>query len=203
MEKKGNRDAMLLVRCTTGSEAIVTYYEEGKEVRSGEAYIGRNGVGKTREGDGKTPLGEFGVRKAFGILPDPGTAFDYVTIGPGTIACDSPGPYYNQIIDPATIRLRSDADPDTIRGRSDADLESLHQDHTAETAGERMAEFSPEYDYGLELDYNPENIYPLGSAIFVHCKGSKTYTGGCVALDRDFVRDILLRAPRDLRVTII
>lgn len=183
---------MLLVRCTTGSEAIVTYYEEGKEVRSGEAYIGRNGVGKTREGDGKTPLGEFGVRKAFGILPDPGTAFDYVTIGPGTIACDSPGPYYNQIIDPATIRHRSDAD-----------LESLHQDHTAETAGERMAEFSPEYDYGLELDYNPENIYPLGSAIFVHCKGSKTYTGGCVALDRDFVRDILLRAPRDLRVTII
>lgn len=192
MEKKGNRDAMLLVRCTTGSEAIVTYYEEGKEVRSGEAYIGRNGVGKTREGDGKTPLGEFGVRKAFGILPDPGTAFDYVTIGPGTIACDSPGPYYNQIIDPATIRGRSDADPG-----------SLHQDHTAETAGEHMADFSPEYDYGLELDYNPENIYPLGSAIFVHCKGSKTYTGGCVALDRDFVRDILLRAPRDLRVTII
>lgn len=172
---------MLLVRCTTGSEAIVTYCEEGKEIRSGEAFIGRNGAGKTREGDGKTPLGEFGVRKAFGILPDPGTAFDYVTVGPGTIACDSPGPYYNQIID----------------------LGSLPKGHAAETAGERMAEFSPEYDYGLELDYNPDNAYPLGSAIFVHCKGSRPCTGGCVALDRDFVREILVRAPRSLRVKIV
>lgn len=171
MSEALDRQARLVVSCGEGSKARAAFFVDGELLREGDAFIGRNGVGKEREGDGKTPLGEFGVRSAFGILPNPGTQFGYISVGPGTVACDSPGPYYNRIVD--------------------ADVE-----------GERMSELSPEYDYGLELDFNHDNIYPLGSAIFVHCKGAKESTGGCVALDRDFVHEILVRAPRTLRVTI-
>lgn len=92
-------------------------------------------------------------------------------------ACDEEGPYYNTIVDTAVTGVSC--------------------------GGEHMIEMVPEYNYGLELDYNPCNAYPLGSAIFVHCKGSKAYTGGCVALDEDFMKLILVEARPDMRVVII
>ena len=167
---------LLLVDYTGGSNAIAKYYikgEKGWRLRGRcDAFVGKNGVGKEREGDAKTPLGELRPLRAFGILPDPGTRLPYLRVAPGTVACDENGPYYNKIVQ----------DPDC--------------------GGEKMWELSPEYDYGLETDYNADGIWPLGSAIFIHCKGAKSWTGGCVALDKPLIKKILSTADSGLRIII-
>ena len=176
---KTDAHQLLLVRQTHCSEAEVKYYVRGAagwRLRGkGLAYIGKNGCGKTREGDARTPLGTLRPMGAFGILPDPGCALPYRRIIPGTVACDEQGPYYNRIVQ------SSEESP---------------------INGERMWEITPEYDYGLETDYNSECLYPMGSAIFVHCKGAKSYTGGCIALDKPLMKKILMTADSGLLIQI-
>ncbi len=174
-------EQLLEVECTGGSGARVRYYIKFdgllRLVHRGSAWIGKNGPGKTGEGDARTPLGELRPLRAFGILPDPGTALEYIPVTPGTLACDCEGPFYNRIVKPADYGASA-------------------------PGGERMWELSPEYDYGLQTDFNPRNEYPLGSAIFIHCKGARTWTGGCVALDKRIMRQILKTATGGLRIWI-
>ena len=47
--------------------------------------------------------------------------------------------------------------------------------------GEDMYSYQPHYNYGIATDFNKECVYPKGSAIFVHVKGGKPYTGGGIA----------------------
>ena len=177
--KHSDARQLLLVRHTHDSEAEVKYYVHGTagwRLRGkGVAFIGRNGIGKIREGDAMTPLGELRAIGAFGILPDPGCTLPYRRVVEGTIACDEEGPFYNRIV-------------------------QVPQDGKAN--GEKMWKLSPEYDYGLETDYNSDCIYPMGSAIFVHCKGAKSYTGGCIALDKHLMKKILMTADSGLRISI-
>lgn len=181
---------LIFVRCTEGSNAFVEYYLKvtDKSVDSpdstakwvlfaqGEAFIGKNGLGKSSEGDGKTPVGEYAVSTAFGRYADPGTLLPWKQITPGTFACDEEGRYYNTIIDTSAVH------------------------HPCK--GEDMYHTSPEYDFGMALDYNPSCTYPLGSAIFFHCKGSKSWTGGCVAVDKSLMVDILRTAVPGVMVCI-
>ena len=141
-----------------------------------EAIIGKNGPEKTGEGDAKTPYGDFGVRGAFGIRSNPGTDLPYTEIKETTFACDEEGEYYNQIIDTK---------------------ETGH-----ECKGEEMYELSPEYNYGIETDFNSKNEWPKGSAIFIHCKGTKKFTGGCVALDEELMKKVLETADSGMRIII-
>ncbi len=176
---------LLEVKCKQGSDADVKYYVKGPKgwrVRGrGKAFIGKNGCGKEREGDARTPLGDLRALRAFGILPDPGSSLPYLNVRPGIIACDEEGPYYNRIVECAGW--------DNIAGSCDI-------------GGERMWELSPEYDYGLETDYNAAGLWPLGSAIFIHCKGAKQWTGGCVALDKPLMKKILMTATEALVIRI-
>ena len=142
----------------------------------GEAFIGKNGLGKTREGDAMTPEGDFGVLTAFGILPDPGTALPWLPVTSSTYACAEEGPFYNRIIDTVATH------------------------HPCK--GEDMFHTAPQYNYGMALDFNAACSYPDGSAIFFHCKGPKPYTGGCIAVDEPFLRQILTTAHPGLRVII-
>ena len=171
---------LLLVQAASGSEATVRYYRKSghrwKLDTEGPAYIGKNGLGKTREGDAMTPEGDFGVLTAFGIQPNPGTALPWLPVTVSTFACDEEGPWYNRIIDTAATH------------------------HACK--GEDMFHTDPEYDYGLVLDYNAVCNYPDGSAIFFHCKGAKTWTGGCIAVDEPFLRRILTTCHPGLRVVI-
>ena len=172
---------LLFVRCTQGSEATVSYYQKSPSSRwkllgKGEAFIGKNGLGKTREGDAMTPEGDFGVLTAFGILPDPGTALPWLPVTSSTYACDEEGPFYNRIIDTVATH------------------------HPCK--GEDMFHTAPQYNYGMALDFNAACSYPDGSAIFFHCKGPKPYTGGCIAVDEPFLRQILTTAHPGLRVII-
>ena len=49
-------------------------------IMTSPGFIGKNGLGKTREGDGKTPVGTFGFNAAFGIADDPGCAIPYTKV---------------------------------------------------------------------------------------------------------------------------
>lgn len=149
------------------------------------ALIGKNGLGKQAEGDARTPSGELKPLAAFGILPDPGCVLlhsgiilPYIRIEEGTIACDAEGPFYNRIVKPS-------------------DYEGSNPPE-----GERMWELSPEYDYGIQTDYNSACAYPAGSAIFIHCRGAKAWTGGCVAIDKRYMKRILQSASDGLRIFI-
>lgn len=174
---------LLLVETAEGSEALAHYYIKGaagwRLRAAGSAFIGKHGTGKQREGDLKTPCGDLRPLRAFGILPDPGSLLPFLRIVPGTVACDAKGPHYNRIIQ---------TDP------SNGGPEEL--------SGERMWELSPEYSYGIETDYNAAGIWPLGSAIFVHCKGNKKWTGGCIALDLPFMKKVLTTADEGLLISI-
>ena len=173
---------ILFVRYTGERSAIAQFYEKSEYNNAWEltltsdVFVGKNGINKTGEGDAKTPTADIGVRKAFGILPNPGTKLSYTDIKETTYACDEDCEYYNQIIDTA---------------------ETGH-----DCTGESMYLYSPEYNYGIETTFNDNNTYPNGSAIFIHCKGPKPYTGGCVAFDQPDMKYILQHAESTMRIVI-
>ena len=174
---------ILLVRCTEGSNAVVQFFDKQREQNNAwtlvfetDAYIGKYGAGKTQEGDAKTPIGDFGVLSAFGLLEDPGTGLDYIEITPTTYACDEEGEFYNRIID----------------------TKATGHDCT----GEEMFLYTPEYNYGIATNYNVEGEWPKGSAIFLHCKGAKVFTGGCVAIDEEHMKTVLQYAEPGMRIII-
>lgn len=172
---------MVIVECVEGSNAMVRVYRKDKgqwrQVMETDAFIGRNGWTRDkREGDGMTPIGDYGLLLSFGIKSNPGCSLPYVDVTPDTYAIDGPNEYYNQIVDAKAVGTRE---------------------------GEEMYAMAPEYNYGLALDYNKECLPGLGSNIFFHCKGSKPSTGGCVAVDEAAMIKILrLISPGD-RICVI
>lgn len=184
LEKYGAQSEVrqiLLVKCTTGYDAESYFYVKDEEgawelVRSSDAQLGKNGLGKEVDGDMKTPEGEFGIRCAFGILPDPGTSIDYIVVTPSVYGCSDECEYYNQIIDTAVVH---------------------HECH-----GEHMIEIAPDYNYGMAIDYNHDNTPGLGNSIFLHAKGKYPYTEGCVAIDEDFMKEVLVKSDKNFRICI-
>ena len=174
---------LIIVQAAHSGEAQLLLYEKSESNGSSvwtealrcDALIGVNGLGKTKEGDGKTPVGDFGILTAFGIKPDPGTALPYLQVNENTYCCGDEA-YYNQIID----------------------AKVLHHDCT----GEHLIDYCPEYNYAIFLDYNKEGIPGKGSAIFLHCKGAKPYTGGCVAVSEENMVTILRSLQYGARILI-
>lgn len=174
---------IMLVRYTGESSAKVYFYDKLMDendawslVFEDNAYVGKNGIGKTKEGDTKTPTQDLGIICGFGIRKNPGTKLDYIDVKPTTFACDEDCEYYNTIIDAA---------------------ESGH-----DCKGEEMYKLTPEYNYGIVTDFNSDCVRDAGSAIFIHCKGAKTYTGGCIALDEEHMIEVLRHADAGMRVVV-
>ncbi|PSL08850.1 L,D-peptidoglycan transpeptidase YkuD (ErfK/YbiS/YcfS/YnhG family) [Fusobacterium naviforme] len=168
---------------TRGGAAKILFYEKERDDNNAwtllfetEGLVGKYGIDKTGEGDAKTPTGDFGVVSAFGIKGNPGTKLPYLPITDTTYACDEEGEYYNQIID------------------------AKETGHSCN--GEEMFKYSPEYNYGLTIDFNADNVYPDGSAVFIHCIGPKAFTGGCVALPEEYMKQVLEMAEPGMRIII-
>lgn len=129
--------------------------------KSYKAVIGKNGIGKTKEGDGKTPTGTFALGTAFGwgsAISNPNYPFKKATS-------------YDYWVDDATSKdynqwINYSGDPNK-RWKS----------------FERMTHSL--YKYGVVVRYNDDPIVPgKGSAIFLHIKNTNTkYTLGCIALN--------------------
>lgn len=174
-----NVNQLLFVKHTSGSNAIVEFYNKvdgkWKLVFSENGVVGTNGIDKQREGDKKTPTGDFGIGSAFGIQANPGTSIPYIDVKATTFACDEESPYYNTIIDTDKV------------------------DHVCH--GEEMFKYKTAYAYGLQIGYNLENVYPLGSAIFLHVKSGSS-TAGCVAITEEHMKTVLKMSDQNLRICI-
>ena len=175
-DRNAEKGQLLEVYDVQGSAAKARLTVDGKVLFVTDVIIGKNGIGKTGEGDAKTPTGTLRPLSAFGIKPNPGTKMPYIDITPSTFACDEDCEYYNRIIDTAVVH---------------------HPCH-----GEEMYSYQPHYNYGIATDFNKECVYPNGSAIFIHVKGPKPYTGGCIAFDEDKMVEILLNCDMSLIITV-
>ncbi|MDO4510911.1 MAG: L,D-transpeptidase family protein [Bacteroidales bacterium] len=171
---------IVLVKCTEGCNAEVEFYIKDDQQqwvleRADTAHIGRYGLGKKRQGDKKTPEGDFGIRQAFGIKPNPGTVIPWVDVTPDIWACGDRH-YYNQIINVK---------------------EKPHR-----CRGEHMIKYVPSYNYGIATTYNDSNTLGLGAAIFFHCTSESPWTAGCVAVAEDFMVQILQKSDPGLKICI-
>jgi len=152
-----------------------------QQVMTTPGYIGKKGLGKTKEGDAKTPVGTFRFTKAFGIAPDPGSIMPYTQVDENMYWSGDwrPGMKYNEMVD--------------IRKYPRLDKE----------ASEHIIDYTVHYVYCLNIGYNEAGTPGKGSAIFLHCIGpNKPYTGGCVAIPQDKMRLVLQTVQPDCVVVI-
>lgn len=135
-----------------------------EQIMTTSGFIGKNGLGKEREGDKKTPVGVFRFDAALGIAPDPGCAIPYTQVDENYYWSGDgrPGMKYNQLVD---IRQLPGLDKD---------------------ASEHLVDYDPYYIYVLNMGYNAECKPGKGSALFLHCLDpGRPFTGGCVAIPED------------------
>ena len=154
---------IVLVEYEGGSKATVSFHEKKngvwEEILSTPGYVGKNGLGKKKAGDKKTPVGTFNLTTPFGIKADPGSKLPYLKVTKYHYWCgSSKSPWYNQLCD------------SRVNGRS------------ATSSDEKLINYKGVYNYCLFIDYNVEATPGKGSCIFLHCTGSRKYTGGCVAI---------------------
>ena len=146
-------------------------------------FIGKNGIDKTKEGDAKTPTGEYHFNRAFGIADDPGSNIPYVKVDENTYWSGDPrdGYHYNELVD--------------LRDLPGLDIESGDSEH--------IADYPYHYQYCLNISYNEEGIPGLGSAIFLHCFGpAKPFTGGCVAIPEEYMIFVMQHVDEETKVII-
>lgn len=132
-----------------------------KEVMTTPGYIGKKGLGKTKEGDAKTPVGVFKFNRAFGISNDLGCKIPYHKVTDDDYWSGDTNYMYNQMV-------------------SLSDYPKLNMDDS-----EHIVDYDYQYQYCLNVSYNESGTPGLGSAIFLHCLGPyKPYTGGCIAIPK-------------------
>ncbi len=165
-------DQIVAVQYTEGSSATLTYHEKvdgvWRQVLSCDAIVGANGIGKAVEDDKKTPRGTYDLTQAFGILSDPGTMLPYTQVSKYDYwCCTIDSPYYNR---PVNIR-------DT--------------DYTPTDDDEHLKSAKGYYNYGIVINYNADCVPGKGSAIFLHCSGSRESTSGCIAIPEKTLKQLL------------
>ena len=157
----------------------LTFWEKGgygiweKKLSAG-CYIGRNGFSADRkEGDGTTPVGSFKIVYAFGNAANPGTKMKYRRTTENSWLSSEKATYNQWVETSGTIN------------------------------GERLRSISL-YKYAMWIGYNVNpTVYNKGSAIFLHCKGSRTSTAGCVAVSETMMKKILKKAKNGTYMVIV
>ena len=135
---------------------------EWVQIMSTPGFIGKEGLGKEKEGDGKTPVGVFRFNKAFGIKPDPGCAVPYVQVTENLYWSSDANCKYNQLVN--------------IR-----DFPRLDK-----SKSEHLIDLTPQYNYALNINYNGAGTPGKGSAIFMQCLETiKPFTDGGIALPEE------------------
>ena len=158
-----------------------TYYLIYNDVKE-ECYIGKNGLTKDKkEGDLKTPIGEFNLGIVFGTHEKKEITMDktlkYIQINKKLYWVDDPNSkYYNQLVD-------------------------ITKEEKDWNSAEHLIEHTIPYEYAIEINSNPQNIPGKGSAIFLHCK-NKNYTAGCIAISPAKMKELLKSINKDTKIVI-
>lgn len=168
----------ILVIAKKGFKAVLHLYEsqntgngvEWRLLRQMPANIGQNGMGKTCEGDQKSPCGIFSLGIAFGIVPPPvGVKYPYklLTLEDYWVD-DSNSKDYNQWVH------YKEGEPKDWRS-----AEHLWQEKTC-------------YRHAVVINYNTTREPGKGSAIFLHVwKNENMPTQGCTAVAEENMIRIL------------
>ena len=145
------------------------------------AYIGINGItSEKKEGDGKTPLGEFELGIALGTHPMDKLkkTKNYKQITENMYWVDDlKSKFYNKLVD--TLSIEKDWN-----------------------SAEHLIDYPIEYEYLIEIKANPKNIKGKGSAIFLHCSNNKP-TAGCVAVDKKIMKKIIESIDEQTKIEIL
>lgn len=174
---------VVLVDYQSGSRAKLSIHEKKsgvwKELYSCTAYVGKNGIGKIREGDGKTPSGTYNLTQPFGIKADPGANMAYTQVTKYHYWCGTSGSdYYNQLVDMRVTGRKNTSDD------------------------EYLINYTGYYNYCMFVDYNASGAAGKGSCIFLHCSGSKASTGGCIAVPEKVMKKIVQWAEPGAKIVI-
>ena len=139
-----------------------------QELLRTQANVGRNGCSDTkREGDGKTPVGVYDIKRGFGLATPPVVNIAYTQLEGGEKWVD----------DVASARYNQWVTKDT----TPVDWKSA-EDLPKETVA---------YKYVAVIEYNTANIVKgAGSAIFLHCSLGRP-TSGCVSVSEEAMIKIL------------
>lgn len=145
-------------------------------------YIGKNGVTtEKKEGDGKTPIGEFELGIIMGTHSKEEIinkeALEYKQINENMYWVDDPkSKYYNQLVDISKVKK---------------DWYSA----------EHLIDYPIQYEYLIEIKTNPNNIPGMGSAIFLHCTNNKP-TEGCIAVNKETMQKIIENINKQTKIKI-
>ena len=186
LAEKQNAPQLFVVAVYENTTAWISLHEKDadgawKMTMSTPGFIGKNGLGKTKEGDGMSPVGVFSFNRAFGIAPDPGCAIPYVQVDENTYWSGDvrEGMRYNELV--------------SLTEYPDLNLPD----------SEHIVDYTYQYQYCLNISYNAEGTPGLGSAIFLHCMGDrKPYTGGCVAIPMEQMYFVMQHVSPDCVVMI-
>ena len=176
-------DQIVLVEYQSGSKARLSIHQKTSgvwtELYSETVYVGRNGVGKTKEGDGKTPTGTYNLTQPFGIKANPGSNMGYTQVTKYHYWCGTSGSeYYNKLVD----------------------MRNVNRNYTS--SDEYLINYTGVYDYCMFIDYNASGEAGKGSCIFLHCKGSKSSTAGCIAVSEAAMKKIIRWAKPGAKIVI-
>ena len=172
---KTNAIQMIMVEASrTGTSAILQRYvkESGKWKKYSnpmQAVVGKNGIGKGKEGDARTPAGTYLFGTSFGWGNKPaGTVYPFKGVSKYDYWIDD----VNSVDYNKWVYFKGDPNQ---RWQS---FERLNH---------------PLYKYAMVIRYNDNPIVKgAGSAIFLHIKsGSTKYTLGCVAVSEGDLISIL------------
>ena len=172
----------LIMVLATGEKAIISMHNKDingnwEELFSTSGYVGKNGIGKAKEGDMKTPTGVYKFTSAFGIKENPGTVFDYIQVDDSYYwVDDSNSKYYNKFV--STSNIQKDW-----------------------TSAENIISTGKAYNYVLALNYNEQCVPGAGSAIFLHCSTGNS-TAGCISVSENYMKEILNNIRKDCVIVI-
>ncbi len=163
-------ERQIMVVAATGSSAVLSLHnkedgENWREIFSTGASIGKNGIGKSKEGDQKTPRGNYRFTMGFGIKKPENVNLPYTVVDENSFWVDDPSSgYYNRFVS----------------------LGNVEKDWNS---AESLAGSGRSYNYALAINYNESCIPGKGSAIFLHCL--PTGGAGCIAVSEDAMVRIL------------
>lgn len=180
---KNAKQILVVAQLGEKSTAWISMHEKNsagwQEIISTPGFIGKNGLGKTKEGDSMTPAGVFHFNKAFGIKSNPGCAIPYTQVDENIYWSGDTNYKYNQMIDIRDYSKLNKAD------------------------SEKLIDYNPNYNYCLNISYNENGTAGKGSAIFLHCFGAvKTWTDGGVAIPEAEMLKVMQNVKSDCVVVI-
>ena len=178
-----NQIILVIPQNYSSTSAMLYFYvkEKDKWVPHIEtnAFIGLNGLGKEKEGDKKTPVGVYKFNCYFGIEDNPGTNLNYVKVNESHYwDGDNNSKNYNTLVN---AEIYSDFNKSEC---------------------EHLIEVNPGYEYALNMDYNKKQVPKKGAGLFLHCFTKNNYTAGCVAIQKDQLKNIYQEINEDCHIII-